>query len=171
LILSAAALSEAVAKIAADPDPFAAPRDGVWLVQRYIEAPEPFITRAEFINGKFLYAVRVDTSEGFELCPADVCAIEPGAVCPAVAPGEKFRIIEGFTHPLLPRMEGFLRANGVGVGAIEFITDRAGNTFAYDVNTNTNYNGDAEARAGLSGMGAIAQFLTGLLQQQQSKAA
>ena len=171
LILSAGALREAVAKIAADPDPFAAPRDGVWLVQRYIEAPEPFITRAEFINGRFLYAVRVDTSEGFELCPADVCAMEPGAVCPAVAPGEKFRIIEGFTHPLLPRMEAFLRANGVGVGAIEFITDRAGNTFAYDVNTNTNYNGDAEARAGLSGMGAIAQFLTGLLQQQQAKVA
>jgi glutathione synthase/RimK-type ligase-like ATP-grasp enzyme len=171
LILSAAALSEAVAKIAADPDPFAAPRDGVWLVQRYIEAPEPFITRAEFINGKFLYAVRVDTSEGFELCPADVCALEPGAVCPAVAPGEKFRIIENFTHPLLPRMEAFLRANGVGVGAIEFIMDRAGNTFAYDVNTNTNYNGDAEVRAGQSGMGAIAQFLKGLLQQQQTKAA
>jgi hypothetical protein len=68
-------------------------------------------------------------------------------------------------------MEAFLRANGVGVGAIEFITDRAGNTFAYDVNTNTNYNSDAEARAGQSGMGAIAQFLTGLLQQQQTKAA
>jgi hypothetical protein len=57
------------------------------------------------------------------------------------------------------------------VGAIEFITDRAGNIFAYDVNTNTNYNSDAEARAGQSGMGAIAQFLTGLLQQQQAKAA
>ncbi|MFM7779690.1 MAG: RimK family alpha-L-glutamate ligase, partial [Alphaproteobacteria bacterium] len=115
LILSAAALREAMAKIAADPDPFAAPRDGIWLVQRYIEAPEPFITRAEFINGKFLYAVRVDTSEGLELCPADVCAIEPAAVCPAVAPGEKFRIIENFSHPLLQRMEAFLRANGVGV--------------------------------------------------------
>jgi hypothetical protein len=39
------------------------------------------------------------------------------------------------------------------------------------VNTNTNYNSDAEARAGQSGMGTIAQFLTGLLQQQQTKAA
>jgi glutathione synthase/RimK-type ligase-like ATP-grasp enzyme len=77
LILSAAALHEAVAKIAADPDPFAAPRDGVWLVQRYIEAPEPFITRAEFINGKFLYAVRVDTSEGFELCPRMSAPLNP----------------------------------------------------------------------------------------------
>jgi hypothetical protein len=39
------------------------------------------------------------------------------------------------------------------------------------VNTNTNYNSEAEARAGQSGMGAISQFLTGLLQQQQAKAA
>ena len=38
----------------------------------------------------------------------------------------------------------------------------------YDVNTNTNYNPDAEARAGLtgtnrSGMGALAEYLGGRL--------
>ena len=51
--------------------------DGVTLIQQYVEAPEPFITRVEFIGRKLLYAVRVDTSAGFELCPADVC--EPAA--------------------------------------------------------------------------------------------
>jgi glutathione synthase/RimK-type ligase-like ATP-grasp enzyme len=75
LVRSAAALPEALAIIAADPDPHAQPRDGIWLVQRYVEAPEPFITRAEFVDGRFLYAVRVDTSEGFELCPADACVV------------------------------------------------------------------------------------------------
>ncbi len=45
--------------------------DGVTLVQEYIQAPEPFITRVEFVGGRLVYAVRVDTSEGFELCPAD----------------------------------------------------------------------------------------------------
>ncbi len=123
LVNSAAALQQAIARIAANEDPHGAPRDGIWLVQRYIAAPEPFITRAEFVGGRFLYAVRVDTSEGFELCPADACAIPEGAACPAVAPGEKFRILDGFTHPLIPRMEAFLAANGIGVGAIEFITD------------------------------------------------
>jgi len=38
--------------------------DGITLIQEYIQAPEPFITRAEFVGGKFLYAVRVDTSLG-----------------------------------------------------------------------------------------------------------
>ena len=54
---------------------FEEPVDGVTLIQQYIQAPKPFITRCEFINGKFLYAVKVDTSEGFELCPADACQI------------------------------------------------------------------------------------------------
>ena len=163
LVRSAAALDEAVARIAASEDPYATPRDGIWLVQRYVAAPEPFITRAEFVGGKFLYAVRVDTSEGFELCPADACEVPEGAACPAVAPGEKFRIVEGFAHPLIPRMEAFLTANGIGVGAIEFITDGAGNTFAYDVNTNTNYNPEAERRAGVSATDAVARHLVSLL--------
>jgi hypothetical protein len=175
LVRSADGLREALAIIGTTDDPYAQPRDGIWLVQRYIEAPEPFITRAEFIGGKFLYAVRVDTSEGFELCPADACQVGEGAACPAVAPGEKFRILDGFSHPLIPRMEAFLTANGIGIGAIEFITDRDGRTFAYDVNTNTNYNADAERKAGRTGartgMGAIAAHLVGLLAHRTRRAA
>lgn len=175
LVRSAAGLAEALERIAADPDPFAQPRDGIWLVQRYVEAPEPFITRAEFIGGRFLYAVRVDTSEGFELCPADACQVGEGAACPAVAPGEKFRIVEGFAHPLIPRMEAFLQANGIGVGAVEFATDREGRTFAYDVNTNTNYNADAERKAGRAGartgMGAVAAHLADLARRELKRAA
>lgn len=163
LVRSAAALEEAMARLAANEDPYALPRDGIWLVQRYIAAPQPFIIRAEFVGGRFLYAVRVDTSEGFELCPADACQAEEGAACPAVAPGEKFRILDGFAHPLLPRMEAFLAENGIGVGAIEFITDADGNTFAYDVNTNTNYNPGAERQAGVSATDALARHLVSLL--------
>ncbi|HYF06467.1 MAG TPA: alpha-L-glutamate ligase [Acetobacteraceae bacterium] len=173
LVLSRAGLEEALAALAATPDPNAHPRDGIWLVQRYIQAPEPFITRAEFVGGRFLYAVRVDTGEGFELCPADLCATAPGTACPAVAPTPKFQVLQGFVHPLIPRMEAFLQANGIGVGAIEFITDPTGRSFAYDVNTNTNYNPEAEARAGVSGMGAIARHLAALLAREvsQSRAA
>lgn len=139
------------------------PVDGIWLVQRYIQAPEPFITRVEFVGGRFLYAVRVDTSQGFELCPADQCQITEGAACPAIAPSEKFRIVDGFVSPLIQAYEAFLAANDIGIAGIEFIVDRDGATFTYDVNTNTNYNPDAEARAGRSGMGAIARHLTDLL--------
>src|SRR5690606_20455054 len=74
--------------------------DGVTLLQEYIEAPEPCITRAEFVGGRFLYALRVDTSRGFELCPADVCQIEPSDAIAGEATAP-FRILPEFEHPLI----------------------------------------------------------------------
>ena len=165
LFHSPAALDEYLAS--ADYEPSV---DGITLAQRYIATPEPFITRVEFVGGKFLYAVRVDTSEGFQLCPADACQIGDAA-CPAVAPSEKFKVIDGFTHKLIPRWEAFLAANGIGVAGIEFAQDAEGRAWTYDVNTNTNYNPDAEARAGVSGMGAIARHLNALLARESAAAA
>ena len=52
--------------------------DGLTLVQQYIQPADSSITRVEFIGREFFYAVKVDTSNGFELCPADVCALEEG---------------------------------------------------------------------------------------------
>jgi hypothetical protein len=142
-------------------DAFELPIDGVSLLQEYIKAPEPFITRAEFIGGRFFYAVRVNTEQGFELCPADQCA--PGdAFCPtttAAAPAPRFNIIDGIDPSLRRRYENFLAANGIGIAGIEFIVDAHGAVYTYDVNTNTNYNPDAEARAGRFGMRAVARYL------------
>ena len=144
------------------------PVDGLQLLQEYVRAPRPFITRAEFVGGRFLYAVEVDTSDGFELCPADACAVGD-ANCPVgEAPREKFTIIDGIPGPLRTRLERFLAATGIEVAGIEFITGVDSRTLVYDVNTNTNYNPDAEARASRtatarSGPGAIAEFLGGEL--------
>jgi hypothetical protein len=127
-------------------------------------APAPFITRAEFVGGRFLYAVEVDTSDGFELCPADACAAGD-ANCPVgAAPRQKFQIVAGIPEALRTRLERFLAAAGIDVAGIEFITDAAGQTLVYDVNTNTNYNPEAEVRDGRagtdrSGPGAIAIYL------------
>ncbi len=140
--------------------------DGITLVQEYVRSPEPLITRVEFVGQRLLYAVRVDTSEGFELCPADACEV-PATSCPeGAAAGEKFRIIDGFAHPLVDRFEAFLRDHGVHVAAFEFIEDAEGRAYTYDINTNTNYNPGAEARAGVSGMRTLARYLGGLLRRQ-----
>jgi hypothetical protein len=163
LLLSDAALAEHLA----GPD-FQQPVDGITLVQRYIKAPAPFITRVEFVGGRFLYAVQVDTSEGFELCPADACRVDAAAMsgaCPADGRAEKFSILREFSHPLLPRWQAFLAANDIGIAGVEFIVDAMGRSFTYDVNTNTNYNPEAEAKDGRRGMGAIADYLGGLLAQ------
>lgn len=146
--------------------------DGVTLIQEYIRAPEPFITRVEFVGGEFLYAVRVDTTLGFELCPADVCEVGD-AMCPvgeapsAAAP--RFQVVAGFDHPIVERYRRFLAANGIEVAGVEFIIDAAGELYTYDVNTNTNYNSAAEERAGIFGMRAVAAFLGKELQHVQAR--
>ncbi len=133
--------------------------DGITLVQQYVEAPEPFITRCEFVGGKFLYALRADTSQGFLLCPADECQVGD-AFCPTnERPTSKFQIIKNFDHPILARYARFLEANAIHIAGIEFIVDGKGEPYTYDINTNTNYNLAAESEAGVSGMRAIAMYL------------
>jgi hypothetical protein len=136
--------------------------DGITLIQDYIRSPQQVITRVEFVGGKFLYAVEVDTSLGFEICPADVCQVGD-AFCPAgsapLTAAPRFNIVKDFKHPIVRAYERFIASNGIGIAGIEFIADAAGEIYTYDVNTNTNYNPAAEAKAGLYGMRAVAQYL------------
>jgi glutathione synthase/RimK-type ligase-like ATP-grasp enzyme len=138
---------------------FEEPVDGITLIQQYIDSPAPFIVRNEFIGGKYYYSVQVNTSEGFQLCPADACQVGD-AFCPVGESGNsKFTVLEGFENPIFKKYGKFLAANGIEIAGIEMITDRKGQIYTYDVNTNTNYNSEAESKAGVSGMGAIAKFL------------
>ena len=141
-------------------DGFEEPLDGTTLIQEYIESPDASITRCEFIGGKFMYAVKVDTSKGFELCPADVCQVDD-LFCPV---GEqenqpKFEIREHFSHAIIASYEAFLKENQIDIAGIEFIQDKEGTIYTYDVNTNTNYNKDAERKYGQYGMLELATFL------------
>ena len=140
--------------------------DGITLLQEYIEARPKIIIRAEFVNSKFLYAVEVDASEGFELCPAcpedqinDVPATQFfGEYCPAA--GNKFRIIKNYKrNSLIEKYEKFISSNGIEIAGIEYVTDKNGEIFTYDVNTNTNYNSQAERNSEIKGMRSIANIL------------
>ena len=152
------------------------PVDGLQLLQQYVRAPRPVITRAEFIGGRFLYAVEVDTSEGFELCPADACAIGDAACPVGDRPAHKFTILDGIDPGLRARLERVLAGAGVDVAGVEFIADGTDRVLVYDLNTNTNYNAEAEARAGVagtgrSGMGALAEYLGAELARTHAAAA
>ena len=145
--------------------------DGITLIQEYIEALEPYITRVEFVGGRLLYAVRVDTRQGFELCPAEACRVDDAFCAVGESPESMrtdlpmFQVIEGFgtrpddafVVPLLERYERVLAANGIQSAGIEFIPDSKGVPFHYDINTN--YNRDSETLAGISGMREVAAYL------------
>ena len=158
--------------------------DGITLLQEYVESREAFITRCEFIGGKFHYAVRVDTSNGaFELCPADACQIDSkvgsskaatrpslaGAAC-EVGAGDKFSLRKDIdaTSPIVRCLEKFLAAYQIYVAGIEFIESVSGDIVVYDINTNTNYNSILESKIRQSGGVAAADRLVAYLSEQFS---
>ena len=139
--------------------------DGITLLQDYIDANPKVIKRVEFVNSKFLYTVEVDASEGFELCPAcpedqnDVPKQQiAGEFCPTT--GNKFKIMKNYKeNELTKKYEKFIAANGIEIAGIEYIIDNKGEIYTYDVNTNTNYNSQAEKSSEIKGMKSIAKFL------------
>lgn len=169
---------------------FELPIDGITLLQEYVESREAFITRCEFIGGKFHYAVRVDTSNGaFELCPADACQIDSldfksadskaestkrpalaGAAC-EVGAGDKFSLRKEIdsTSPIVRCLEQFLAVHNIAVAGIEFIESVSGDIVVYDINTNTNYNSTLESKIRESGGVAAADRLVSFLKEQFDK--
>ncbi|MFE5776457.1 RimK family alpha-L-glutamate ligase [Brachybacterium sp. NPDC056505] len=133
--------------------------DGITLLQELLVAPEPVITRAEFVGGRFVYAVRVDTSGGFELCPADACAL-PGTPTPP-----SFRLDRSITAstPLIRRYEELLADLGIEIAGIEFLTTTDGRTVTYDLNTNSNYNAEVEREAPTPAVRQVARWFGELL--------
>ncbi len=145
--------------------------DGVTLLQQYVEAAEPFITRVEIVDGRFLYALRSSTVGGFELCPADACAVDD-AFCPVGDTG-MFSLDEELTaeDPLVLAYLRLCGAHGLDIAGIEYVTDADGLRWTYDVNANTNYNGALERSHGLSGMDAVAGLCKRLLAEGAGAAA
>ena len=139
--------------------------DGINLIQKYIDAPTNTIIRLEFIDSKFLYAVEVDTTEGFELCPSDKCHVESN--CPTGI-SQKFKILKDFTLKNISTYENFLSNNDIGIAGIEIIIDELGKIWTYDVNTNTNYNAQAEKEANISAPLKVAEYLHSLTNQSNS---
>ncbi len=92
--------------------------------------------------------------------PRDFCFAQQtnDAIGPRT-PTSKFQIIKEFDHPILERYRHFLADNGTHIAGLEFILDKDGELYTYDINTNTNYNQTAETEAGVSGMRRIAEYL------------
>ena len=72
----------------------------------------------------------------------------------------KFRIIKNYKRSsLIDKYEKFISKNGIEIAGIEYVIDQKGEIYTYDINTNTNYNSQAEKSSEIKGMKSIAEFL------------
>lgn len=154
---SASALEEHLASPDYEPGPH-----GQIVLQQYIQAPEPFVTRVEVAGGKLLFAMRSSTLAGFELCPADACEAERRAapdVCPADGSATFTASSVGPDDPIVEQYLRLCAAEGIDVAGIEFVEDAAGQRYTYDINANTNYNAELGKSLGVDAMREVARWI------------
>jgi glutathione synthase/RimK-type ligase-like ATP-grasp enzyme len=162
LFNSYAELETAVEQGAVEPSP-----DGVMLLQQYIQSAKPFITRCEFVDGELVYAITSDTSEGFQLCPAEACRTEPAD---NEEPDSLFALRTDVPSALISNYKAFLKREQIDVAGIEFIEDAEGRCWTYDVNGTSNYSPDVEKKHDLSGMAAVADLVARCLEDEAAVA-
>lgn len=142
------------------------PVDGITLLQEYLRAAEPVITRVEIVGGEFIYAICADTAlGGFQLCPADACAV------PEEPARNLFTLRKDFDHPITGRYLDFARRHGIEIAGFEFIETADGRLVTYDINTTTNYNAGIEAIAPRPAQRAVAAYLGRLLGEEARRRA
>ena len=142
-------------------------KDDTWLLQEKISTNEEFITRMEFIGGHFIYSLKVFSKNSFELCPADACEVDLDQFCPVDEINDinnsqpSFFIDDDPDKNLAKQLTIFLKKHQIEVAGVEFIRNKDGVPIFYDINTNTNYNLNAEkqSKVNKNGMEEIALFL------------
>jgi hypothetical protein len=113
--------------------------DGTALVQEQLPADGDAVVRIEILDGRFLYAIRLQLMPGsFNLCPADYCEL------PGVADGVSGRglPIEGFDPPgeAIDDALRIVEAAELDLGGVEYLVNtRTGKPTFYDVNVLSNF--------------------------------
>ncbi len=123
------------------------------VVQEYHPPRGSSIVRVEVLDGHFLYAIRIhnDPSQGFNLCPADICQVEDTPSTPAVAVAKKLLKIEAASPPgwVIDAVLRVCEAGGLDIGGVEYLeSERDGKVYLYDVNALSNFVTDAPRLVG-----------------------
>jgi biotin carboxylase len=139
--------------------------DSTALIQEFIPARNGHINRVETLDGKFLYAMKIFTSdENFNLCPAEICDIErakEGAVCLADGPKPGLKV-EPYQPPeqIIDAVERVVASAGIDVGGVEYIIDsRDGRPLFYDINALSNFVADAPRILGFDPHARLVDYL------------
>ncbi len=144
---------------AADADELEFGPDGTALVQEHLTPEGDSIVRVEFLNGEYLYAIRISLMpNSFNLCPADYCEL------PGIADGVSGRgvPIEAYEPPesVIREASRVLTAIGADLGGVEYLIDaKTGEPHFYDINALSNFVADARNLIGFDPFVNLVDFI------------
>jgi ribosomal protein S6-L-glutamate ligase RimK-like protein len=140
--------------------------DGTGLVQEFLESVDGTSRRVEFLDGEYLYAIRI-AGEGreFNLCPADICQVREDTEfdnCVVDGAAKRQLRIDAFDAPreIVGDVLRIARAGGLDVGGVEYlIAARDGLPYVYDINALSNFVTDAPSLLGFDPHERFARWL------------
>ena len=147
--------------------------DGAGLVQEFIESEDGTSRRVEFLDGEYLYAIRIAGEGGdFNLCPADICRTDAApspvpagnlSACPADGVNRAGLSVTRFDPPdeAIDTVLRITRAASIDVGGVEYMVGRQdGRIYYYDVNATSNFVANAPEVLGFDPTARFADFIT-----------
>ncbi|MSQ84559.1 MAG: hypothetical protein EXR77_17045 [Myxococcales bacterium] len=116
--------------------------DNLLLLQEYLphDARNEGIVRLEFLGGELLYAMRVCSDGGFNLCPSEVCHPVDGADGACAVPTKQpttFHPFPQIAADAVATAQRLFVAAGLDIGGIEYLEVNGRRVF-YDINANSN---------------------------------
>ena len=153
--------------------------DQTAIVQEYHPQRGGSIVRVEGLDDRLLYAIRIynDPSQGFNLCPADICQVDEAGSAPAPGgagafdncavdasrpEGTRQRKIEVAEPPawVVDGVLALLREGGIDVGGVEYLeSERDGQIYLYDVNSLSNFVTDAPSLVGFDPFARLVDYI------------
>jgi len=139
--------------------------DNLLMLQEYFDFDSSQgIVRMEFLGGELLYAMRVVSHGGFNLCPSEVCNPESGASQCEVPAHEPPKPVEFHPYQSVPSTaletgKNLMAAGGLDVGGIEYLEARDGRLIFYDINANSNLRAPIAQAFGFDPFERVVDFL------------
>ncbi len=152
-----------------DEDELFAP-DHVLLLQEFITPADGTIVRTEFVDGEFLFALKVRPVNTFNLCPADGCERPPAGQSEGDgAPTVDFEHYADISPEAIAEARAIVQRAGLDVGGVEYIESSDGQRNYFDINAPSVYRPDIVEAAGVDAMTRFVDFIEREYRNEQSK--
>lgn len=129
------------------------------LLQEYIDSEEGTVTRLEFVDGELVYAMQVQPTNTYNLCPANTCVRRPADSNTSQAPAVTFANFDNIRTDAIAQAREIIREARLDVGGVEFIETRSGDRCFYDINATSVYREDVSRAAGVDGFEMLCDFI------------